>query len=322
MNKHQYERYAIINTDTGEVVSKVLKKDSEELNITTVKKTTDKQKQAHHNNKIVQALKQIEADDMKKTNKNLGSFVNTYYVKNQLLLKETGLDFQDIARVLYLGTHLGYDTGNMLTIKHNQRCIKPMNRTDMMVLLGLKERALKTFISNAKKSGVLIEIKKEFFLSEEYFTKGEVKIKDNKGYTRIYVNPIRNLFNGVESRRHKSIGIIMSLIPFLNYDWNYLEKANGDYINLQEMNELLGYSEDNTSRLFKQLRGLKVQLGDKEHRIIAQMVLNEASDEREERIYINPIICYRGNNNTYHQGVVKNMIFGKGKKVDINIDLE
>lgn len=318
---NKYERLRVTNTDTGEVTDIVVKA-NEELNITTKKKLTEDQKKAYHNKQIVEALKQAENDEMKRTNKNLGGFVNAYYVKEQLLLKETGLDYQDIARVLYLGTHLGYDNGNMLVMKQNQRRIEPMNRTDMMILLGLKERALKTFISNAKKSGVLIEVKKQFFLSEEYFTKGEAKIKDNKGYTRIYVNPIKNLFNGVESRSHKSIGIIMSLIPFLNYDWNYLEKSNGDYMSLQEMNELLGYSEDNTSRLFKKLRGLKVQLGDKEHRIIAQMVLNEASDEREERIYINPIICYRGNNNTYHQGVVKNMIFGKGKRVDINIDSE
>lgn len=316
MSKNIYERYALVNTDTGEVVTETVVKSSEELNITTNKKLTDEQKNYYHKKKIVEAMHQAEVDAMKGIGKYYEGFVWLYFVKNELLLKTSGLDFQDIARTLYLGTYLGYGekTGNMLVVKRNQRVIEPMTRADMMIVLGLSESSLKRFLKNAKASGVLIEEKKQFFLSEEYFIKGNPNKRED--YTRLYIAPIRNLFKGVKTKDHKSIGIIMSLIPFLNYDWNYLEKSNGDYMTLQEMNELLGYDESHISRLFKQLRGLKVEYGGKEHHIITQMVLNEASEEREERIYINPMICYRGKSEEYHQEVVKYMLFNKCNKVN------
>lgn len=316
MSKNKYERYAIINTDTGEVVSEVLKKDSEELNITTVKKTTDKQKQAHFKRKIMEANHKLESDAMKKVGKKYEGFVLMYYVKDQLLLKATGLDYQDIARTLMLGTYLGYDekTNNMLVVKRNQRVIEPMTRADMMNILGLSESTFKRFLRNAKTSGILIEDKKKFYLSKEYFVKGNPRSKTE--YTRLYVKPIRNLFEGTKTKDHKSIGIIMSLIPFLNYDLNYLENSDGTPMSLQQMNDLLEYDESNTNRLFKQLRALKVEFGSDEHHIITQMVLNEASEEREEKIYINPMIVYRGKSALYQQEIIRQMLFDNSNIVN------
>ena len=316
MSKNTYERYALINTDTGEVVTEVVKKQNEELNISTTKNLTDSQKEYLKKKAIIEALHKAEVDAMKGIGKYYEGFVWLYYVKDQLLLKTSGLDYQDIARVLFLGTYLGYGekTGNMLVVKRNQRVIEPMTRADMMNILGLSESTFKRFLKNAKASGILTEVKKQFFLNEEYFIKGNPSRK--KEYTRLYIAPIRNLFKGVKTKDHKSIGIIMSLIPFLNYDMNYLEKSNGDYMTLKEMNELLGYDEDNVSRLFKQLRALKVEYGGKEHPIIVQMVLNEDSEEREERIYINPMIAYRGKCPEYLHEVVRRMLFKRRDKAN------
>jgi len=308
----KYKRYAVIDTSTGEIVTEVLKAQNEELKITTSKKLSDKQKEYLNNKKIVEALHQIEVDAMKGIGKGYEGFVWLYYVKNKLLLDNTGLEYADIARVLYLGTYLSYDKNkeNMLVVRRNQRVIEPMTREDMMKVLGLKERAFKTFLKNAKDSNILVEDKKQFYLSKEYFAKGEVNKKND--YTRLYVAPIKNLFEGVKSaREHKSIGMVMSLIPFLNFDWNYLENADGTYMSLTQMSTLLGKDVTHASRLFKQIRNTKILYGGKEHDLIAQMVLNEASDEKEERIYINPMICYRGKNESFHHEVVKNMLFKK-----------
>lgn len=316
MSKNEYKRYVVIEEGTGEIVTQVLKKDSEELNITTVKKITDKQKQAHFKRKIIEANQKIEADAMKLNGKKYEGFVLMYFVKDQLLLKATGLDYQDIARTLMLGTHLGYDekTKNMLVVKRNQRVIEPMTRVDMMNILGLTESTFKRFLKNAKASGILIEDKKKFYLSEEYFIKGNPKRRTE--YTRLYVKPIRNLFEGVKTKDHKSIGIIMSLIPFLNYDLNYLENSDGTPMSLQQMNDLLEYDTSHTSRLFKQLRALKVEFGGEYHNIITQMVLNEASEEREEKIYINPMICYRGKSEHLQSEVIRQMLFNTSNTVN------
>lgn len=314
MSRNQYERYAVINTETGEVISETLVKTNEELKVTTSKKITDKQRQAHHKKKIVETLNQIEIDAMKLVGKKYEGFVLMYYVKDQLLLNGCGLEYQDIARILMLGTHLGYDNGNMLVVKRNQRVIEPMNRVDMMNILGLTESTFKRFLSNAKKSGILTEVKKQFFLSEEYFTKGNPRNKSI--YTRLYIKPIRNLFEGVETKDHKSIGIIMSLIPFLDYNYNHLMNADETPMTLSQMNDLLGYEESHKSRLFKQLRNVKVEFGGKYHHIITQMVLNEESDERVERIYINPMICYRGKSEMAHQEVIRQMLFDTSSTVN------
>lgn len=315
-NTNKYERVAMINLDTGEVLSETVVKNNEEIKITTTKKTTEKQRQAYFKRKIVEAQMKIEADAMRLEGKQYDGFVLMYYVKDQLLLKGTGLDFKDISRTLYLGTHLGYNekTGNMLVVKRNQRVIEPMTRTDMMTILGLSESTLKRFLKNAKASGVLIEEDKKFYLSEEYFTKGTPRKKTE--YTRLYVKPIRNMFEGTKTTEHKQVGIILSLIPFLNYDLNYLENSDGTPMNLQQLNELLEYDESHASRLFKQLRALKVEFGGKFHHIITQMVLNEASDEREEKIYINPMIVYRGKSAYMQQEVIKQMLFNTSNTIN------
>lgn len=89
---------------------------------------------------------------------------------------------------------------------------------------------------------------------------------------------------------------------------------------LKEMNELLGKSKSNESRLFKQLRALKVKYERKEHHIIAQIVLNEASEEREERIYINPMISYKGLDPDYNKEVVKQMLFETSNIYNKNLE--
>ncbi|MEE6438127.1 hypothetical protein [Escherichia coli] len=286
----------------GEVIEESYINPSDELKVLSQKSELEVKRD------INKAIQMASADAMKQNNTELGGFVAMYYVKNELLLKDLGLSYQDIARLLYLATYLDYNyESNLLVIHKTKTNKKPMSRVDMMEVLKVSDKTFRNFLKVLKENNIINEIDKRFYLSSKYFTKGKIdkRLLKTKEYTRIYRNPIKNLFEGVSASNHKNIGNILSLIPFLNDSFNHLENADGSFMSLTQMNNLLGYHKTNVNHLFKRLRDLKVTYNGDEHHIMTKMVLNG----EEERIYINPLIAYKGNDSVVHKEIVRQMLF-------------
>lgn len=290
----------------GEVIDEQLVNSTDELKVLAHRTELEVKRD------IDKAIRMASMDSMKQLNSELGGFIAMYYVKNELLLNNLELTYQDIARLLYLGTYLDYNYSTNLLVIHDSKTSKrAMTRSDMLKVLKVSDKTLRNFLKVLKDNQIIVELDKRFYLSDKHFTKGKVnkKILKSKDYTRIYRNPIKNLFEGVTASNHKNIGNILSLIPFLDDSFNHLENPDGSFMSLLQMNELLGYQKTNASHLFKRLRDLKVTYNGEEHHIITKILLND----KEERIYINPLIAYKGGDSVVHKEIVRQMLFSNNQ---------
>ena len=74
---------------------------------------------------------------------------------------------------------------------------------------------------------------------------------------------------------------------------------------------MLGYKSDNKniSRQFKKFRDLKFTYCGAQHFVMSKAILNDT----EERIYINPILTYKGNDTLEIKEVIKKLMFSSSQ---------
>ena len=295
-----------IDKETGEYLEEY------DISVNTEVKLSEPQSELDVKRGIAQAIAKSELDSSARFSKENGGHVHMYYIKDKLLLDNKSITPQDKARLIYLSTFLEYnykENTNLLIIQENAKVSRPMTRADIIELLNLSESTYKRFIKSMKDNKLINEVNKRFFLSKEYFTRGKVdkKILKTHEYTRIYRRPTQLLFENSNATEHKTIGDVLSLLPYLNYDYNHLENSDGSYMTVSDICNMLGYKSDNKniSRQFKKFRDLKFTYCGAQHFVMSKAVLNDT----EERIYINPILTYKGNDTLEIKEVIKKLMF-------------
>lgn len=235
----------------------------------------------------------------------LGGFVHISYVNDELLFNKTNLKVADICRLIYLSTYLGHHirTNNMLVNYINARKITPMSKDDMQKKLNLKDRAFSNFIREVKKENILIEEEGKYYLSEVYFKKGEYKKLENEGYSRVFINTTRFLYENCKPTQHKILGYIFRLIPYIHYESNRIcfnpsceEFENVKEMNLKDICKLLGVSSEdgNRTKLKKKLLSFSIKYKGENCCLLAYNTIT-INNNTKEYFSVNPFVIYKGN---------------------------
>ena len=295
---NNYERVQAINIDTGEVLGTTYIKanGSEEIILKAEKKKTLTTEQRMFLNSM---------NEFKNQCKGLGGFVHMIYTKNELLFNALGIDKANVSRIIYLATYSDYNQkGLLVTRNRNEKGQftdnKPMTRKQIQTVLKLKEATFKKFIKNMKENNLLFEVDKAYFVNTKYFIKGEIENIDkaSQSYCRLFVDTIRELYDGCSPTRHKVLANVYQLIPFVHYSNNLIchnpcdleDKAKP--MTLKEIGALLNI-EDNKGhlkRLVRDLSDFTINVNDKEYKLFAYVVM-----ENTDFYFINPYIVYSGN---------------------------
>lgn len=133
-----------------------------------------------------------------------------------------GISKENLARLFMLATYVGYD-GNRLQMTERT----PMRRKDVPNVLGLKSTATKTFLKEVTEKGYLRVGKNGDLFINDCVYRGSLKSmkrSHNEWYIRYYFEGIRNLYTSVTPRQHKYVGLICSLLPYVNVKYNVLCK--------------------------------------------------------------------------------------------------
>ena len=149
----------------------------------------------------------------KKYCKELGGYVNVLYEENKLLLDEVELDEGNKFRLLYLSTYLGYEEkyGNLLVKDRvGKDGVKHLTKKDLKKLLKLSRNTFGEFIKEMKELNLILEEEGKFYISDKYFYKGNERF--GKTYLKLFINPLRKLYNSSTSRGHKIIFNMYRLI--------------------------------------------------------------------------------------------------------------
>lgn len=240
--------------------------------------------------------------------KDLGGFIHMIYFKDEILFKNMKIDKNNISRIIFLATYMDY-TKKGLLVNPQKRDEKgqysgkdPLSRAEIQELLGLSDTPFKSFLKNMKDNNLMFVADKKYYINPEYFINGKVgKIDTNKGYCRLYIDTIRQLYNGCPPKQHKVLANIFQLIPFIHYDRNIICKnpnCNADieeieYLTLNDICDLLGTSTNLgfRSSLAKQLYSFKINIEDKDFHLLSYVCINNSVDY----FVVNPLVIYRGN---------------------------
>lgn len=276
MNDNELTNWVVIDIKTGEMVQGITKKEQKYLyrNYTTANsKINDKENKGLNKNEFNNSLKLM-----------CGSFYFNFY--------NNKIDNKYAFRFIYLCTFCNYK--NYLEFGNQKEEKKLITKKDMFEILKLSSketyRTIDYFIEN---NMIIFDKENNIKINEAYSKRGEID-NNKKGVVRMFDKAIREIYEKSLPREHKKLGLLISLLPMVNYGWNVLcknpEETNAQNIipyNLTDVAKLLDYSS--TQKFKKGLIDLTVN---KEKVIMLCTIGNKTM------IVINPRIYYKGNETT------------------------
>lgn len=299
--KNKTTLWTSTNTETGKTIDIVTYGDE---TIGSVKKTYNRTpKQISFLNK---------QNELKSICNELGGYIHMFYIKNELLFNDIGLNPPTVARVVYLATYIDYNNreSNLLVKygKHNK--IEAMSKKDIKNIMKLNNETFKKFFKEIKDKNILIEFNNKFYINDIYFTKGTTKCTEdesriNKDYTRVFIDTVRDIYLGSQTKQHKYLGYVFQIIPWINYNRNIVcynpEERNFEHIKLMGLKDicnLLGINSDggNAKKIERQLLNIKVTISGKEYHMFRRIVNIGATENTTfDYFVVNPAIVWRGN---------------------------
>lgn len=202
------------------------------------------------------------------------------------------LSQSDLARLMFIGTFTGYNTGRL---QHDNGRI--IDRKKLESLVKLSRAKFSAFYKKLIAENIIQETGGELFMNPSVFYRGALKDADyalaSYQHTRLFRQTIRDLYERYGGRSIKQLAIIYAVLPFVNFDTNIvcLNPTEDDKDKLQPMNldnlaALLHYQD--TQKLKRALESIKLD---------SQPVFylpHNVHDRRERRVIINPRVVYAG----------------------------
>lgn len=214
--------------------------------------------------------------DIQKWNDENGGFVFFMFRYNKPIFDNLPQEY--IFKLFLIATYLDYE--NNLTI----------NKKDMMELIGLNRNSFGLFFNKLKDTNILLVEGKSLKINNSIFSKGALNknIKQYNDFTRVYINPLKYLYNNYPIIKHSQIGSLLKLIPYTHRESNILcrnqiEELSGiDIMNKKDLESILNYHKNGIRNL---LNCLKEVLLDNDEPVL-QLI--------NKNIVINPRVYYGG----------------------------
>lgn len=203
---------------------------------------------------------------------------------------------QTVTRLIYLATYSDYsDRGNKLKLTQKT----DMHYDDLRKVLGLSRDAVKDFWDEVSPKYIVKDNDELMFTEKSIFIRG--KLDKGTSYHKMYIEWIRTLYAAAPKSKHKHLGYLFQMLPYVNIEFNTLchdpfEKNLNriDYMTPNEFCRQIGFDESNLHRLLKTYRDLRFEVDGKLER--ACSVVYDGVDRGNGKMFINPHILYSGTN--------------------------
>lgn len=220
--------------------------------------------------------------------------------KPQFTGVSTAADFSDlspanITRLIYLSTYLSFHNSE-LRVSERRKISKSM----LPDILRVGERTADRFLREVSPRYVLIDEDGYLSLNQEIFKKGKIK-KNLAFYIKVFAKGMQNLYNSVPRSKHKQLGYIFNMLPYVNTEHNILchntDEISIDSIEPMTMTEFceeIGYDYMHVDRLHKVFKSLTFDVGDGKYELFCSIIENKYTGK--ELMIINPRVFYSGTN--------------------------
>lgn len=317
MTTNTRQNIIAINKETGEIIADITLGEHQELGVIT--RATKEQREFLNNNK-----------EHKSFTSSLNGFVTVLYYNNQALFDEKRnphekISKANVTRLMMLATYVNYENYLIFdptynTIEEQLGGVQYMTKKDIQQILNLKDTTFKQFFKETTSAKILQEDNGKFFLHKGYFYKGSIKEHKNSlecNYTRIYIDTVRQVYNGSTNKQHGVLTYVFQLIPCIHYSTNYLCKDVASshkeisYMNIQDISEFLGLSTNkgSMSRLKKDLMSIHIEYRGEKFYLFNEIEQSNATI-RVQRFLVNPLLVTSMSNMDNIKKTIKKLFIG------------
>lgn len=254
----------------------------------------------------------------------LGGFIFAIYKNLDLMYSDDVLSQLDKARLLLLATYINYNE-NKLVYPNG----KSITRSHLSGILRISEDRVRIFMNKMKELELIkISDAKELYISNDLFFKGTAgkQLYNNEyiGYARIFINTYQYLYETMDKRKLKYLGIIYNMLGYINFYHNVLclegiteqDENKLKVMTLEELYTICTNKETYTPSALSQFKsGLAgIKLDNK------QPLFAFVKVDKVDKILVNPYLTYKSSNIDTFTETLK-VIFNNntnGKKIKSN----
>mgnify|MGYP002856177678 CR=1 FL=1 len=208
-----------------------------------------------------------------------------------------GISPQTATKLIMLCSYLNYNDQFMLTRQ------TPMQKSDVRRVLRLSRTSMYEFWNEIEET-YITERNGGLFISNKVNVFRHAIPQGNhagfRQYQKIYIDAVRMLYNETSARKHKQLGYIFKLLPYINLEYNIFcgDPFEKDLRNIQpltvsEICALLDYDPKNAARLLKELQSITFVRHNKPEYLISY-VDNGSGLATSRKVFVNPHILYNG----------------------------
>ena len=206
---------------------------------------------------------------------------------------------QTVTKLVMLCTYLNYNgrfqRSEKTTIKKN----------DLQQILAISKQAFYDFWREVKVK-YIIERDGDLYISDKAnIFRGKLpKAQEPEvtHYQKAYINAVRKLYNATSIRKHKQLGYVFKLLPYINLEYNIFckdpfikEIDNIMPLSVVDLCCLIGYNANQSARLLKELQALTFEHNHRQEFLISY-VDNGNNTPQSKMVFVNPHIMYNGSN--------------------------
>lgn len=246
-------------------------------------KTTERQ---------IQALKAV--DELTEHELENGGFVFAFFESCKTMAERfPTLSQSDLARLMFIGTYTGYNTGRL---QHDNGRV--ITKKELQELVNISPNKFREFYNKLQAEDILRGESDGLYMNPSVFYRGrladsEYDLRDYQ-QTRLFRKTVRELYRKYNNGRTiKQLAIVYAVLPFLNFKYNVVcynpTESNEDKVNpmpLSVLAELLGYKD--TTKFKQALERIKL-----DGEPVFCLVQNPY-DRRQRRIIVNPRVVFAG----------------------------
>lgn len=268
------------------------------------------------------------------------------------------LDFATLWRLAVLATYSSYSvdgTDGYLTNDLPTKAQKPMTKKEMQNILGVTRKTVDRFLKDVCHVTSNGELKRECFdtngeiknnivnylrpsdddrwyLNSDYFLRGTLVRGQETYVNRLFVDSVRKLHRAARQSQHKHLGMILSLMPYINRRWNVIcaNPCEDDPeriipLNARDICKVLGLSTHNAEvtigkvsndrklygRLYKTLLDIELPINGKQ-----QLFCKLQVDKYDAAIIVNPNFIFLGNEKQKQMIIDNNRGFVKPNRLE------
>lgn len=207
------------------------------------------------------------------------------------------LSAETAARLIYLCTYLGLNTSYLMWNKRRH-----IRKRDLQKVLKLSAGTAFKFWKEVSPS-YIVDTEDGLQVVNDNILRGDLPAKSST-YMKVYIDCVRKLYDDTDITKHKHLGYIFQILPFINIEYNIICKnpyeTNLDdieHLNLGEFCKLIGhYDKSNCDKLLNIYRSITFEVKGQQEYFVS-FVINKLGKENI-KIFVNPHIIYSGSDYT------------------------